>query len=344
MPGAPDRRRARASTDDVEKAAILLLSLDKPIAAEVLSQLPRPMVEQLTLRIAQLDRVPKAKQAEVFTEFQERIGDQTTIGRGGLDFANELLEHSLGSEGASSILENVRQTIDSVPFGFLQKADADNLLTFINEEHPQTIALIMSHLPPHMSAEVLGGLPADKQLEVIRRIAAMEQTSPEVVRDVEASLEHRMRSMFGQQMEKAGGVHAVAQILNVTDRMTNKGILENLEEDDAELVEEIRRLMFVFDDLLKLDDRAIQKMLKEVDNSQWATALKGAAEDIKDKVFANLSQRAAESLREDMEYLGPVRVSDVEAKQQEIVDVVRRLEDMGEIEINSRGDADEYIT
>lgn len=330
--------------DDIEKAAILILSLDKPVAAEVMSQLPRQMVEMITLRIAQIDHITKDKQQQVFDEFYGELGQHAGIERGGLDFANELLQQSLGADGANAILENVRQTINSVPFGFLQKAGADNLLTFISEEHPQTIALIMSHLPPQLSAEVLGGLPPDKQLDVIRRIATMEQTNPEVVRDVEASLEGRMKSMFSQTMEKAGGVNSVAQILNITDRMTNKSILESLEEDDAELVEEIRRLMFVFEDLLKLDDKAIQKLLKEVDNNQWSTALKGASEEISEKVFSNLSQRAAETLREDMEYLGPVRVSDVEAMQQQIVDTVRRLEDAGEIEIRPVGEADEYIS
>jgi flagellar motor switch protein FliG len=330
--------------DDIEKAAILILSLDKPVAAEVMSQLPRAMVEKITLRIAQIDNVTKDKQEQVFEEFYGALGQHAGIERGGLDFANELLQQSLGADGASAILENVRQTINSVPFGFLQKAGADNLLTFIVEEHPQTIALIMSHLPPLLSAEVLSGLPPDKQLDVIRRIATMEQTNPEVVRDVEASLEGRMKSMFSQTMEKAGGVQSVAQILNITDRMTNKTILESLEEDDAELVEEIRRLMFVFEDLLKLDDKAVQKLLKEVDNSQWATALKGASEEIAEKVFSNLSQRAAETLREDMEYLGPVRVSDVEAMQQQIVDVVRRLEDAGDIEVRATGEADEYVS
>jgi len=330
--------------DDIEKAAILILSLDKPVAAEVMSQLPRGMVEKITLRIAQIENVTKDKQEQVFEEFYGALGQHAGIERGGLDFANELLQQSLGIDGASAILENVRQTINSVPFGFLQKAGADNLLTFIVEEHPQTIALIMSHLPPLLSAEVLSGLPPDKQLDVIRRIATMEQTNPEVVRDVEASLEGRMKSMFSQTMEKAGGVQSVAQILNITDRMTNKTILESLEEDDAELVEEIRRLMFVFEDLLKLDDKAVQKLLKEVDNSQWATALKGASEEIVEKIFSNLSQRAAETLREDMEYLGPVRVSDVEAMQQQIVDVVRRLEDAGDIEVRAAGEADEYVS
>ncbi|MCH7987687.1 MAG: flagellar motor switch protein FliG [Planctomycetes bacterium] len=330
--------------DHVEKAAILLLSLDKPLAAEVMSQLPKPMVEAVTLRIAQLGNVSREKQESVFEEFYEVANDATPIERGGIDFANDLLQQSLGADGASAILENVRQSMSSIPFSFLQKVGVDNLMTFIAEEHTQTIALILSHVPPQLAADVIGGLSVEKQLDVIRRIASMEQTSPEVVKDVEASLESRMKTTFNQQMEKAGGVPAVAQILNVTDRMTNKGILEHLEEDDAELVDEIRRLMFVFDDLLKLDDKSIQTLLKEVDNSQWATALKGASEEIKQRVMSNLSQRAAETLKEDMDYLGPVRVSDVENMQQQIVDTVRRLEDAGEIEISAAGEAEEYIT
>ncbi len=329
--------------DSIRKAAVLLLSLDKPVAAEVLSLMPKELVESVTLEIAQLDDVAKEEQKTVVDEFYSMAKDRSHIERGGLDFANDLLKQSLGHDGAGEILESVRQTMSSVPFVFLQKAGADNLLTFIIEEHPQTIALIMSHLPPTLSAEVLSGLPTNKQLEVIRRIAAMEQTSPEVVRDVEASLEERMKSTFNQQMEKAGGVQTVAQILNVTDRMTNRGILETLEDEDSELVEEIRRLMFVFDDLLKLDDRAIQALLKEVDNPQWAISLKGTSEVIKEKILSNLSQRAAELLKEEMEYLGPVKVSEVESIQQQIVDIVRRLEDAGEIEI-SAGEVEQYIT
>jgi len=329
---------------DVKKAAILLLSLDKPIAAEVMSQLPKGLVEAVTLEIANIETVSKEQQDAVLAEFYKQSGETTQIERGGMEFANDLLKQSLGDEGASSILENVKQSMSSVPFGFLHKTGADNLLTFIVEEHPQTIALIMSHLPAALSAEVLSGLPSNKQLDVIRRIANMEQTSPEVVKDVEASLERRMTSTFSQQMEKAGGVPMVAQILNVTDRMTNRGILENLESEDPDLVEDIRRLMFVFDDLLKLDDRAIQTLLKEIDNSQWSVALKGGSEEIKQKVMGNLSQRAAETLKEDMEYLGPVKVSEVEAMQQQIVDIVRRLEDAGEIEVAAAGETEQYIT
>jgi flagellar motor switch protein FliG len=330
--------------DDIRKAAIFLLSLDKPLAAEILSQLPRPTVEAVTLEIAMLDDVTKEQQETVLTEFQGLARQRTHIERGGMDFANELLEQSLGADGAGEILQNVRQSMSSVPFGFLHKVGAENLVTFIVEEHPQTIALIMSHLPASLAAEVLSGLPSNKQLKVIRRVANMEQTSPEVIRDVEATLESRMTSSFSQQMEKAGGVPMVAQILNVTDRMTNKAILDSLGEEDGELVEEIRRLMFVFDDLLKLDDNAIRTLLKEVDSNQWAVALKGAGDGIKQKVLDNMSQRAAEMLKEEMEYLGPVRVSDVETMQQQIVDSVRRLEDAGEIAVAASGEAEEFIT
>jgi flagellar motor switch protein FliG len=302
------------------------------------------LVEQVTMEIARLKDVTKEEQESVVQEFYDLVSARSHIERGGMDFASDLLKQSLGNERASQILESVRQSMSAVPFGFLQKVGADNLLTFIVEEHPQTIALVMSHLPPNVSAEVLAGLPITKQTEVVRRIANMEQTSPEVVQDVEKGLERRMTSTFSQQLEKAGGVPMVAQILNVTDRMTNKGILENLEEEDQELVEEIKRLMFVFDDLLKLDNKAIQALLKEVDNKQWAVALKGASDEIRDKVLGNLSQRAAEMLREEMEYLGPVKVSDVETHQQQIVDAVRRLEDSGEIEVGAGPEGDQYVS
>lgn len=330
--------------NDLRKAAIFILSLDKPLAAEIMSQLTKQQAEALTMEIAKTADVTKGEQSAVFTEFHTLADDQLQIERGGLDFANELLEQSLGVEDADRILNNVRQSMSSVPFGFLKNAGADNLLTFIVEEHPQTIALILSHLPNNLAADVLSGLPTNTQLEVVRRVANMEQTSPEVIHDIEKSLESRMTSTMTQGMETAGGIPLVAQILNVTDRMTNKGILESLEQDDAELVDEIRRLMFVFDDILKLDDKSIQTLLKEVDNAQWAMSLKGASEEIKQKILGNLSQRAAEMLEEEMEYLGPVRLSDVEAMQQQIVDTIRRLEDSGEIEVSSGAESEQFVS
>lgn len=329
--------------DAIRKSAILLLTLEKPLAREVIAQMPRDMVERVTLEIAKIKNVSRKEQEAVLDEYYAAARERTPIERGGLETVDDLLKDSFGEDGAT-ILENVRQSMSSMPFGFLHKVGADNLLTFIVEEHPQTIALIMSHLPSSQAAEVLSGLPTVKQLEVIRRIANMEQTSPEVVEDVEKSLESRMLSTINQQLEKAGGVPIVAEILNLTDRMTNRGILENLEEDDNELAEEIRRLMFVFDDLLKLDNKSIQSLLKEVDNSQWAMALKGASEEIREKILSNLSQRAADMLREEMEFLGSVRVSDVEAMQSQIVDAVRRLEDSGEIVVSSGNSSEQFIT
>lgn len=330
--------------DATRKAAILLLSLEKPLAAEVLSQLPRDQVERIMLEVAKVDDVTREQQHSVIEEFGGQFKELVPIERGGLNFANELLEQSLGKDNAGAILDSVKQSMNSVPFGFLKKAGAENLLTFISEEHSQTIALIMSHLPAALAAEVLSGLPSNKQLDVIRRVANMEQTSPEVIADVERTLQGRMTSTFNQQLEKRGGVPMVAQILNVTDRMTNKGILESLEQEDTELADEIRRLMFVFDDILKLDDKAIRALLKEVENSQWAISLKGASDEIRQKIFSNLSQRAAEMLKEEMEFLGPVRLSDVEGVQQQIVDAVRRLEDAGEIVVAGAGGGEQFIS
>jgi flagellar motor switch protein FliG len=326
----------------LRKAAVVLLSLEKALAAEVMAQLGKEEVEMLSMEIAKLNDVTKEEQDGAIDEFYNLGVARVHIERGGMEYAYDLLEQSVGKDKAMGILDTVKQSLSSVPFGFLQKAGAENLLTFVIEEHPQTIALILSHLPSALSAQVLAKLPSNKQLEVVRRVATMEQTSPEVVQDVERSLEVRMKSTFMQQLEKAGGVSAVAQMLNVTDRMTNKAILESLEQESPELVEQIRRLMFVFDDLMKLDDKSIQSLLKEVENSQWALALKGASEDLKMKILGNLSQRAASMLQEEMQYLGPVRISDVETAQQQIVDAVRRLEDSGEIIIAS-GDSERLI-
>jgi flagellar motor switch protein FliG len=326
----------------LRKAAVVLLSLEKALAAEVMAQLRKEEVEALTMEIARLDDVTKEEQDGAIEEFYNLGLARVHIERGGMDYAHDLLEQSLGKEKAGAILDSVKQSLSSVPFGFLHKSGPENLLTFVVEEHPQTIALILSHLPPGLAAQVLSGLPSNKQLEVVRRVATMEQTSPEVVHDVEKSLEVRMTSTFNQQFEKAGGVSSVAQMLNVTDRMTNKSILENLEQESPELVEQIKRLMFVFDDLLKLDDKSIQALLKEVENAQWALALKGASEELKAKIMGNLSQRAGAMLQEEIQYLGPVRVSDVEAAQQAIVDTVRRLEDAGEIVVNT-GESERLI-
>jgi flagellar motor switch protein FliG len=329
--------------NDLKKAAIVLLSLDKPKAARVLNHLPKDMMELVSLEIARTDDVTRTEQEEAINEFREAIDSRTVIERGSLDLAGELLSQSVGEEEANEIIKNIKDSLKSVPFGFLHKFKAEDVLNFISEEQPQTIALIMSNLPTALAADILKDLPPDKQLDVVRRVAAMEQTSPEFVEMVEASLKNRMVSLFGQKSDQVGGVPLVAQILNVADRTTSKNILDTIGQDSEELVEEIQRLMFVFDDIAKLDDKSIQAVLKEVDNSQWAMALKGASEEIRGKILGNLSKRAAENLEEEMGYLGPVRVSDVESVQQEIVDTVRRLEEAGTITVAS-GEGDQFVS
>ncbi len=217
------------------------------------------------------------------------------------------------------------------------------MLTFIQDEHPQTIALILAHLKPAQASEILVGLAGQKQVEVVKRIANMEQTNPEVIKEVERGLEHRLSAMITQTFEKAGGVDTVAEMLNLADRATEKGIMEGLEAEDPDLVEQIRRLMFVFEDIMMVNDKGIQSMLKEVDNDDLSLALKTASQPLKDKIFKNMSERAAQLIKEDMEYMGPVRVSDVEAAQQKIVDIVRRLEESGEIIIGGRGGEKDLI-
>ena len=240
-------------------------------------------------------------------------------------------------------LSQIQTQVQKTPFSFLQRAESENLLTFIQDEHPQTIALIVCHLAHHKAAEILVGLPMQKQIEVIKRIANMEQTNPEVIREVEKGLESRLSNMLMQSMEKAGGVPTVAEVLNLADRATEKAIMEGLEAEDPDLVEEIRRLMFVFEDIMLVNDKGIQAVLKEVDNDELALALKTASPELQEKILTNMSQRAGEAIREDMEYMGPVRVSDVESAQQRIVDIVRRLEESGDVMIQGRGGETELV-
>lgn len=327
---------------DIRKAAILLMSLPEEQAAVLLGRLGSKQVEAVSIEIARLGLVTGEDQEAVIQEFAAANPHALNGRGGGLDVAKNLVERALGKDAAATI-DNVRQSIESMPFAFLQKVDSQNLLTFIVDEHPQTIALILSHLRPQQAADIIGGLPTDRQLSVIRRVANMGQTNPEIIFEVEKGLEHRMASVMSQQFENAGGVQAVAEMLNVTDRATERSLLENLAQEDPDLVEEIRRLMFVFEDINKLSDKEVQTILKNVESSQWALALKGASEELKDKVLGNMSTRAADLLREEMDYLGPVRLSNVEQEQQAIVDIVRRLEDTGEIVIHGGDEEEKFI-
>jgi flagellar motor switch protein FliG len=329
-------------SQETRKAAILLMSLPAEQAGQLLSKLTPKQVEAVSIEIARTSGISGEEQESVIQDFASANPAGFTGRAGGLDVAKQLVERALG-KGAGATLDNVRQSIEALPFGFLQKVDSQNLLTFIIDEHPQTIALILSHLPPQQASEIISGLPADRQMSVIRRVATMGQTSPEIIKEVERGLEHRMSSVMSQQFENAGGVSSVAEILNVIDRATERSLLENLAQEDPDLVEEIRRLMFVFEDISKLANRDIQTLLKNVESSQWAMALKGASPELKDKILNNMSKRASDLLREEMEYLGPVRLSNVEQTQQQIVDVVRRLEDSGEITTHSDEQEEQFI-
>jgi flagellar motor switch protein FliG len=321
----------------VRKAAVLLLSLPQDAAADVLKRLPPEAVEEVSREIASIGEVNNNLRRDVFGEFYNLALANTYVSEGGLEFAKNLLKRSLSEQDAGRVIKQVTQQVQTTPFSFLQKAESENLLTFIQDEHPQTIALILAHLPPQKASEILVGLPSQKQVEVVKRIANMEQTNPEVIREVERGLEHRLSDIVSQTFEKAGGVDTVAEILNLADRSTEKSIMEGLEAEDPDLTEQIRRLMFVFEDILMVNDKGIQSVLKEVENEDLSLALKTASEELKQKIFKNMSERAAQLIQEDMQFMGPVRVSDVEAAQQKIVDVVRRLEDAGEIVIAGRG-------
>jgi flagellar motor switch protein FliG len=325
------------------KAAILLVSLQTEIAAQVLAHMDREDVERISMEIARLGEVSAEQRLRVLEEFYQTNLARRYVEEGGIDYARTLLEKGLPPEEAASILQGLEQSIQMTPFHFLQKAEAANLVTFVQDEHPQTIALILAHLQPKQASEILATLPAKKQIEVVKRVARMGQTTPEAIRQVEKGLEAKLSTVVSQDLERAGGVESIAEILNLVDRTTEKSILETLEEEDAQLVEQIRRLMFVFEDILLVNDKGIQQVLKEVDQDELAMALKAASEDVKNKIFKNMSERAANLIKEDMEYMGPTRLSDVEAAQQRIVDVVRRLEEAGELIIQGRGGEEQVV-
>jgi flagellar motor switch protein FliG len=326
----------------LRRAAIVLMSLPQEEAAAVLSRMSPKLVEQVSIEIAKIGRFSSDEQQHAILSFAESNPHALGGSSGGLDVAKSLLERALG-KNAQSTVENVQQSVEALPFGFLKRVDAQHLVTFINDEHPQTIALILSHLPASYGAQIISNLSQDRQLAVIRRIANMGQTSPEIIEEIESGLETRMASVVSQSFENAGGLPAVAEILNVIGRQTERTILENLAHDDPDLVDQIRRLMFVFEDISKFSDKNIQTILKNVETAQWAMALKGCSDELKQKVMGNMSQRAAALLQEEMDYLGPVRLADVETVQQQIVDIVRRLEESGEIAVGSSAGEEQYI-
>lgn len=326
----------------LQKAAILLIVLGPEKASAVFKHLKEDEIEALTLEIANTRSVSPQVKDDVVDEFYEVCLAQQYISEGGISYAKDLLEKALGAEKANEVIGKLTASLQVRPFEFVRKTDASQLLNFIQEEHPQTIALILSYLSANQAATIIGALAPDKQTDVAKRIAQMDRTSPDVIKEVENVLEQKLASLVNQDYTIVGGVDSIVEILNTVDRGTEKHIMETLEIEEPELADEIRKKMFVFEDILSLDDRSIQRVLREVDNNELAIALKASNEEVKNVIFNNLSKRLATMIKEDMDFMGPVRMKDVEDAQQKIVNIIRKLEDTGEI-IISRGGGDELI-
>ncbi len=326
----------------VQKAAVLLISLGPERSAGIFRHLKEEEIEELTLEIANTRSVTPQVKEQILNEFYEVCLAQQYIAEGGISYAKELLENALGAEKALEVISRLTASLQVKPFEFVRKTDAAQLLNFIQDEHPQTIALILSYLSSAQAAVIIAALPPDRQADVAKRIAVMDRTSPDVIKEVEKVLESKLASLVNQDYTIIGGVDAVVEILNTVDRGTEKHIMETLEIEEPELADEIRKKMFVFEDILLLDDRAIQRVLRDVDNNDLAIALKSTNEQVQNAIFNNLSKRLAVMIKEDMEFMGPVRMKDVEEAQQKIVNIIRKLEDAGEIVI-SRGGGDEIV-
>lgn len=332
--------RERISTK--EKAAVLMITMGKERAAKIYKYLSEEEIEQLTLAITTMRRVEPETKESVVDEFFQMCIARKYISEGGIDYAREILAKAFGEDRTNDLIMKLSSSLRVKPFDFVRKADVTQVLNFLQNEHPQTIALILSYLEPKHAANILANLPLDKQTSVIARIANMGSTSPEYIKETERVLEKKLSSMnFGDQTT-TGGIDSLVSILNSVDRGTERHLLESLEESDAELVEEIRKRMFVFEDIVKLGNQAVQRVLKEIDNRDLAVALKGSSADVSKVIFDNISNRLQEMIKEDMEFMGPIRVRDVEEAQQKIVNVIRQLDDAGEI-IISRGSEDELV-
>ncbi|MCI5621799.1 MAG: flagellar motor switch protein FliG [Lachnospiraceae bacterium] len=326
----------------IQKAAILLIALGPEKSANIFKHLKEDEIEELTLEIANTRSVSPQTKEDVLEEFYQVCLAQQYIAEGGIGYAKELLDKALGSDKAQEVITKLTASLQVRPFEFVRKTDPGQVLNFIQDEHPQTIAMILSYLSSSQSAMILGALPQEKQADVAKRIAKMDRTSPDVIKEVERVLERKLSSLVNQDYTIVGGVDAIVNILNTVDRGTEKHIMESLEIEEPELADEIRKKMFVFEDILLLDDRAIQRVLRDVDNNDLGIALKGANEEVQNAIFKNLSKRLAAMIKEDMEFMGPVRMKDVEEAQQKIVGVIRKLEESAEIVI-SRGGGDEII-
>lgn len=331
---------AREKLDGKEKAAILLVSLGTENASEIFKHLTEEEIEQITLEIANMRKVKSELKEQVMEEFHQMALAQDYISRGGVPYAREVLEKALGEQKAAGIIKRLTASLQIRPFDSLRKTDPGQLLNYIQNEHPQTIALILAYLDPDKSASIIASLPPQFQSEVARRIAIMDRTSPDIVKQVEGVLEKKLSAILQSEYTAAGGIESIVEILNNVDRGTEKKILDTLEEDNPELAEEIRKRMFVFEDIVKLDNRAVQRVIREIDNKELSLALKTASEEVAEKIYNNMSKRAAAMLKEDIEFMGPVRLREVEESQTKIVNEIRRLEEAGEIIIARGGEGD----
>ena len=338
--GAPGHREELSGK---QKAAIFLVTLGSDISSEIFKHLREDEIETLTWEIARLENIEPEDRDMVLQEFQELMMAQDFITTGGIDYARELLEKSLGSQKAVDIINRLTSSLKTRPFDFIRRTDPANLLNLIQQEHPQTISLILAYLEPAKASIILAQLPQEKQSDEAKRIATMDRTSPEILREVERVLDKKLSSLSQEDYTAAGGVESIVDILNLVDRTTEKSIIEQLEEEDPELAEEIKKRMFVFEDIVMLDDRAIQRVLREVDTNELAKALKAVDPEVQDKIFRNMSKRAASLLKEDMDYMGPTRRKDVEESQQKIVSVIRKLEEQGDIVIARSGEEDVLV-
>lgn len=325
-----------------KKAAILLVSMGPEASSAVFRHLRQEEIDELTLEIASLGAVPAARKTEVMQEFYDTAVAQDYISEGGLDYARGLLVRALGAEKANEVMSRLSTSIQVSPFEFLRRTDASQVLNVISNEHPQTIALILAYMPADTAAQVISALAPELQSEVAMRVAIMDRTAPEVVREIERVLERKLSSVLTQDFTSAGGIRSLVEVLNQVDRTTERTILESLDEQNAELADEVRKLMFVFEDVMLLDDRSIQQVLREVENKELGLALKGTTDEVKEKIFKNMSERAAAIIKEELQFMGPVRLKQVEEAQQRVVTIIRKLEDAGTIVISRSGE-DELI-
>ncbi|KUP07108.1 flagellar motor switch protein FliG [Bacillus coahuilensis m2-6] len=325
-----------------QKAAVLLISLGPDVAASVYKHLTEEEMEKLTLEISSVKKVEHGEKEDIMEEFHNIALAQNYISQGGIGYAKQVLEKAIGSEEASNIINRLTSSLQVKPFDFARKAEPGQILNFIQNEHPQTIALILSYLDSQQAGQILSELPQEVQADIARRIAVMDSTSPEVINEVESILERNLSATVTQDYTQTGGIETVVEVLNGVDRATEKTILDALEIQDPELAEEIKKRMFVFEDIVTLDNRSIQRVIRDCENEDLLLSLKVSSDEVKEVVFTNLSQRMAETFKEEMELMGPVRLRDVEEAQSRIVAIIRRLEDAGEI-IIARGGGDDII-